>query len=238
MLLIKKKKTNILLHNYYPPKKKSFVINLASSNKQIQKKSFNMIKQAIYYTNKIGSKFYSFHAGFLLDPSPKLLGKKFGKIRLYDKNLSIKIFVKNIKILSKYAKKKNVILLIENNVITKKNLEIFKKNPLLMCDYNETIKIFKKLPSNVKLLLDVGHLKVSAKTLGFNKIDFIKKLKKKIFAAHLSENDSINDLNLPVQNNSWFWPYIKNLNYYTLEIKNEDIKILKKSIALTIKKIR
>ncbi len=234
---LKSKNHNFLVHNYYPPTKKSFVINLASKDKLIQKKSFNLAKRAINFTNKIGGSYYSFHAGFLLDPKPNMLGKNFHKIKIISRKEAIKIFVKNIQKLNKYAKKKNVKLLIENNVITKKNLKTFRQNPLLMCDYKEINLILKKLPKNVGLLLDVGHLNVSSKTLGFDKIKYIKSLRKKIFAAHLSDNNGVEDLNEPIKNNSWFWKYIKNLNYYTLEIKSKDINVLKNQISLTKKKL-
>ena len=65
---------------------------------------------------------------------------------------------------------------IENNVITKK-FDKYGFN-FLMCDVKEIKKILSCLPSNVKLMLDTGHLKVSAKTLGFNKFKAIKDLKK------------------------------------------------------------
>jgi sugar phosphate isomerase/epimerase len=235
ILKLKSKNNNFLVHNYYPPSKQSFVINLASSNKLILKKSFNLAKRAINFSNRISAKYYSFHAGFLLDPKPNLLGKRLEKIRITNRDQAIHIFVDSIQKLNKYAKEKNVKLLIENNVITKKNLRIFKQNPLLMCDDVEVKKILSKLPNDVGLLLDVGHLNVSSKTLGFDRIKYIKSLKKKIIAAHLSENDGIEDLNSPIKKRSWFWKYIKNLEYYTLEIKSKNIKTLKNQIEIANK---
>ncbi len=164
-----------------------------------------------------------------------MLGKRLEKIRITNRDQAIHIFVDSIQKLNKYAKEKNVKLLIENNVITKKNLRIFKQNPLLMCDDVEVKKILNKLPNDVGLLLDVGHLNVSSKTLGFDRIKYIKSLKKKIIAAHLSENDGIEDLNSPIKKRSWFWKYIKNLEYYTLEIKSKNIKTLKNQIEIANK---
>ena len=37
------------------------------------------------------SKYCSFHAGFLIDPNPKLLGKSFDNIKITDRNKALKI---------------------------------------------------------------------------------------------------------------------------------------------------
>ena len=94
-----------IFHNYFAPPSKDFVLNLASSNRNIIKKSINHIKKNIRYSKKFQSKFCSFHAGFRFDPSLLELGKRFSKIDLEPKKKSIKIFLKSILILSKYAKK-------------------------------------------------------------------------------------------------------------------------------------
>ncbi len=134
-------------------------------------------------------------------------------------------------------KKKNVKLLIENNVLTKKNLINFGQNPLLMVDINQTLRLAKKFPKNVKILLDVGHLKVSSKTLEFSAYDYLSKCSNYISGYHLSENNGLEDENKPIKKNSWFLPYLnKNLDYYTLEIKSMNFKKLKSQLEL-LKKI-
>ena len=76
------------------------------------------------------SKYYSFHAGFYLDPKIQSLGKKFDRAKLYNKkNFSKNIFSKFKKKLAKFIKEKKVRLLIENNVITKSNITKYKTNP-------------------------------------------------------------------------------------------------------------
>ena len=54
---------------------------------------------------------------------------------------------------------KGIQILIENNVISKIILR-FKDNPFLMADADECMKM-ENTSSNVNLLIDVGHLKVS-----------------------------------------------------------------------------
>ena len=119
----------------------------------------NHVKNSIRLSSKINSKYYSVHAGFLCDLKPSDLGNKIKKKKLYNRKKSIDIFLQNIKQISAYAKKYNIKIMIENNVITKSNLEEFGKNPLLMCDPRECLSLLKRFPSNVKMLLDVAHLR-------------------------------------------------------------------------------
>ena len=223
------KKLNLRIHNYFPPPKKPFVINLASSNKYILNKSINHAKKAINLATKIKSKYYSFHAGFLIDPSPKLLGREFKKINITNRKTALKIFKNSVILLSKIAQKKNVKIFIENNVITKKNKKIFNTNPLLLTNPREISNFFKKVPKNVKLLLDVAHLKVSSKTEKFSLFNSFKVLNKFTEGYHLSDNNGLVDNNKSFSSKSWFFKYLKkNLEYYTIEVYNKSVSDLKK----------
>jgi|TARA_Y200000002_G_scaffold381709_1_gene396501 sugar phosphate isomerase/epimerase len=228
------KNNNLFVHNYFPRPKKDFILNLCSSNKIIKKRSFDHVIKGINLSSRLGTNVFSFHAGFLIDPKIHEIGKNFKYKKLRNKKTALKDFIKNVNKLAIYAKKKGVLLLIENNVITKKNLIKFKKNPLLMTDYKDVKKIMGQTLDNVYLLIDVAHLKVSSKTLGFCKIHFLKKCERWIKAYHLSENDGNFDTNDEVKRKSWFWKYLKkNVLYYSLEIKFRNINQIKKQITLT-----
>ena len=238
--ILKKKEKNLRIHNYFPPPKIPFVINLASTNERIRLKSINFVKKNIRISKHFGN-IVSFHAGFLIDPIPKSLGKiLINKEMSFNRKKSINIFIKSIKNLSNYAKKYKVTILIENNVLTKKNLNHFNCNPFLMVDAKETIQIMKKTPKNVWLLLDFAHLKVSAKTLNFSKYNYMLKCKKWIKAYHLSDNNSINDSNSTIHSKSWFWKciFMKNINYLSAEIKTTNLKLIKSQLNLIKKKIK
>lgn len=232
--LLNKNKTKIRIHNYFPPPKSKFVINLASQDKIIIKKSLQQLKKSILLAKKLNNTYFSFHAGFRFDPKPKQLGKKFKKISLLNKNDSENIFLKNLVKLNFFAKKNNVKLLIENNVINKKNHKIFKGNPLLLTNPTDIINFFKKTPKNVGFLLDVGHLKVSSVSENFKLEEAIMKLNKITNGYHLSDNNGKEDQNKNFTKNAWFIKYLKkNLNYYTLEIYKTNInKIYKTKLML------
>ena len=48
-----KKKQNILIHNYFPRPKKDFVLNLASENKIIFRKTESFIKKSILFCSRL-----------------------------------------------------------------------------------------------------------------------------------------------------------------------------------------
>jgi len=228
-----KKIINIRLHNYFPPPKIPFVLNVASSNDEILDKTMKHIFNSIDISAKIKSKYYSFHAGFLLDPQVDKLGKKFDLLKLQNRNECIKKFKKNVIKISEYAKSKNILILIENNVLTIKNFKLFKENPFLLSNPLEICNFFDNAPNNVKLLMDVGHLKVSSVTENFSKIKALKDLSKFIGCYHLSENDGMSDSNKPFNKKAWFLKHLKkNLDYYTIEVYTKSINKLKKQYSL------
>jgi sugar phosphate isomerase/epimerase len=94
------------------------------------------------------------------------------------------------------------------------------------------LQTFSELVSDIKLLLDVAHLKVSAATLNFDPLIAIGKWKPFIEAVHLSDNDGMTDSNKPFTNGSWFWPFLKDLDcsYTSIEVNNQTISGLKEQI--------
>ena len=232
------KKSNFLIHNYFPVPKNAFVLNLASNQKKIRNLSIRLAKNAIRLSGTLGAKFYSFHAGFLIDPKISSLGKKIKeKLEITPREIARINFIKSVNYLSNYAKKYNVNLLIENNVLTKKNYVRFKGNPFLFVDSKEINEIMPRLPKNVGLLLDVAHLNVSSQTIKFNKVKFIQECDKWIKGYQLSENNGLDDQNKKIKKNSWFFKYLKKKKFYSLEIKlknlneaSDQIKIVKRYV--------
>ena len=235
-LLKRNNKVSLAVHNYFPTPRKRFVFNLASLNDKIFKLSFEHAKKAIRLAKKLGGKYYSFHAGFLIDPKINTLGKKLYSSKVYPRKLCIKKFIQRVNLLSNYAAKQNIEILIENNVINKRNIKNFNLNPLLMTNASEAIHFMKKTKKNVNLLIDVGHLKVSSRTEKFDKIGYLKKVNKWIKGYHLSDNNGLEDQNNKIKINSWFWKYLnKNVDYISLEIKNKNLSLLKGQLTLTKK---
>jgi len=92
ILLKNKKFFNFVIHNYFPVPKLPFVLNLASADKLISRLTIKHIKKSMRLAKKIGSKYYSVHAGFLCDIHHSELGKKIKKKKLKKKKKKIKNF--------------------------------------------------------------------------------------------------------------------------------------------------
>ena len=229
---------NVQLHNYFPPPKKSFVLNLASLDEKIFKRSNKHIIDSMKLCSMLGKKYYSFHAGFLCDIKPSELGKKIKKKKIFPRNACLVKFISRIKNLSIKAKKLGVKLMIENNVLSSNNLKEFKINPFLMADPEECKYVLDNVPKNVGLLVDVAHVKVSSKSLNFKAKKMFDLNSERIFGYHLSDNDGLRDSNKTFHSNSWFWKYLKNdKKYYSIEVYDNDPKKLRKLQKLTIQKL-
>jgi sugar phosphate isomerase/epimerase len=224
---------NLAIHNYFPPHEFPFVFNLASLNAEIVDSSISHAKLAIDYAALTGSGVYSFHAGYLIDPRVKELGEKINKRLINPRDKSMDLFISRVNKLSEYAESKNVKLMIENNVLSQKNYLEFGDCPLMMVELEETAEIMEKTNENVGLLIDVAHLKVSAQTLGFSGQEYLQEFKSSASAYHFSDNNGLADDNNPVTEKSWFWPFInKDLDYYSLEIYENDGDLLKSQLEL------
>ena len=206
------------VHNYFPPPEESFVLNIASSNNYICKKSIDHVKKAILFCKKIKSSEYSIHAGFRLDPDVNELGKRVSaKKKLVSKKVCEERFYSSLSEIDAYAKESGIRIYIENNVVTKGNLKLFNENPFLLSDPEDISSFLEKCPNSINLLIDVAHLKVSSKTLKFDAGKTLKDFRQNIMAFHLSDNDGNADTNDPLTKESWFWEYLKSdADFYTI----------------------
>jgi sugar phosphate isomerase/epimerase len=233
-----KNKVKFQIHNYFPPPKIPFVLNLASLDNEIYLKTLEHIYKTLESCETLGASYYSFHAGFLCDIQTKELGKKIKKKELQDRSESISLFTERVLKVADKAKKYGINIMIENNVISKNNLIEFNANPLLMCEADECLSIINNTPENINLLVDVAHLKVSAKTLNFNPETFLEKCNNITEGYHLSDNNGLADTNEKFDDKSWFWNKIKkSLKYYSIEVYGLDFSEISKLHLLAKNKL-
>jgi len=232
------KQIRFQVHNYFPPPENPFVLNMGSLDPLIGDRSVAHVKRALEWCKALGGDRYSFHAGFLLDPKVDELGRRIINRDLYERNACIETFIDRVSHLAGIAQEEGITLMIENNVLSAKNSVEFADNPLLMCEPDECKKIMAKIPGNVGLLIDVAHLKVSARSLGFDPGGMFEQCQDRIVGYHLSDNDGLEDSNQPFTENAWFWPYLMpNVGYYTVEVYGRSPAQLLQQVKLVQSKL-
>lgn len=229
---------NYVCHNYFPPPKEHFVLNLASLNDEIYEKSFTHLVKSIELSKKLGAKKFGFHAGFFIDIKVSEIGKKISKDSLFDKQKAMQRFCDGFKELQILAG--DVKLYVENNVFSSTNYETYDgDNIFMLASSNEYDELKNKIDFN--LLLDVAHLKVSSKTLGFDFEDELKKMISVSDYIHISDNDALHDLNHKLQKDSSLVELLgqqnlKNKNF-TLEIY-DDMDAIKETYRILLEVIQ
>jgi len=183
---------NYRCHNYFPPPKEPFVLNLASLNDETFQMTFKHLQKVIALSKKLGSSKFAFHAGFFIDIKLSEIGKKLSRDNLFDEKKAVERFCNAYEDIKKEAQ--DLSLFIENNVFSKTNAKTYNgENPFMMTNFNEYKSLREKIDFN--LLLDVAHLKVSAKTLRLNWEDEFENMMNASSYIHVSNNDGFHDLN-------------------------------------------
>lgn len=209
-IIARSKKTNILLHNYIPAPEIPFVLNLAARDADTLGKSTNLVKTALEISHDIGASFYAVHSGFAYDAQPQFLGKKQTHLAHYPLSEAHNVFLASMIDLAQYARSLGVILLIENNVLPAFNLIDGANKSYLVVGPDDSLEVLNTLASlGVGLLLDTGHLAVSAQALQFSPVEFIETMRYYIKAFQLSDNDGTIDSHSPITPDSWVLPQLK-----------------------------
>ena len=183
---------NYLVHNYFPPPKEDFVLNLASLDDTIFEKTLRQLRKAVQFARLLETDKFGFHAGFYVDININEIGKAIAVYNLSDTKRAYVRFCDGFNLIRNEAKKMEIY--IENNVYSKTNFNIYgSQNPFMLTSPTEYKELQQHI--NFKLLLDVAHLYVSSRALGF---DFDANLEHMIMQTdyiHLSNNDGFSDQN-------------------------------------------
>lgn len=224
---------NFLLHNYFPPPQNQLVLNLSSLDDEIYNNSLEHYKKALDLSDLLGAKKFGLHAGLLIDPKVKELGKSISTQAMYDRSKAIDRFCEGYEILNDYSK--GTKLYVENNVFSDANNKRFASNPFLFTDYNSYIELSQLLKFNV--LLDVAHLKVSCNSLDLSFGDELIKLAEIAEYIHISDNDALSDSNEYLRKDSDMFKKVSKLKLkdktITIEIYEDLQKIINSFELLT-----
>ena len=227
-----------LVHNYFPIPKKEFVLNLASSNKEIRIKSIDHVINAINMCANINGELYTFHPGFLTDPhGPNADDKNYDfqwdedRKSNIDYEHTIDLLYDTFDLIINHARDKNVKIAIETQGSFNNNAHLIFQKPE---EYYPLINRYE--PNEIGINLNLGHLILSSNAFGFSVDEFISIVENYIVAMELSHNDGVEDQHLPIENEAWYWNIIKNNKFSNafkiLEYRNTPIESVLRSIDI------
>ncbi|TKX82267.1 sugar phosphate isomerase/epimerase family protein [Halorubrum sp. SD626R] len=226
--------TPLICHNYFLPVKNPFILNLASQDSTILRRSRDYVRRAIEFCGANDIELYSFHSGFRTDPSLSL--EFTGPIAEYERAFTT--FQESVAELATYGDEQGVDLAIENNVLNRENLVDGANKHLLMCEAMEFTRFFDTLDAeNVGILLDAGHLSVTAETLCFEPETFVDAIQDEVVAIHIHDNNGESDQHRPPETNGLSMAVLDKIAWgtdipVTLEAHYDESEELRASIDL------
>mgnify|MGYP006092970239 CR=1 FL=1 len=229
---------NFLVHNYFPVPKIGLVVNIASLDEEIRKRSISHIKKAIDFSESLGSELYTFHPGFILDPLSSNISDKNYDFEWeqnnnlhFHKDLAKQHMYSSLDEIIKYSSNFSVKIAIETEGSLSKKDYLLMQTPV---DYEEFVSKYQ--PSDIGINLNIGHLALASRAFNFSKRNFLDIIEKYIVAMELSHNNFLEDEHLPLVFDGWYWPLIFDFRFNTaikiLEYRNTDITDVLSSIDL------
>lgn len=210
LLALKDQGYHFLVHGYFPPPKEHFLLNFADKSE----KTRGFISHSLDYVKSLGISYYSTHAGFASDFT---IGKK-ENLEGGRKQFVYSDVQKNI---DWFFESFNTIALALENLFPNHG----DKN---CCFWMKPESIIEALNSDSRLylLLDLGHLKITARAFGFSWEnaceEFLNSYMHRIKEIHVSENDGLFDDHLAVSEESY---QVKLIRKFASEIRKYGINI-------------
>jgi len=185
---------NFTVHAFFPPSPDIKVfLNFGSSDHILLKKYINYSKGALEFCRKIDALIYSVHAGY--DSEVDL-----GANRLSDKiSNDVKVFenTKNSLLeLTDYAARYGLRVAVENH--SSQDRYMFFSDPKDLLDLLNAVNA-----KNLGLLIDVAHLNIASRKLGFDFKKSLESVKDKVFEFHIHYNQGDCDEHRPLPEQSY-----------------------------------
>lgn len=227
-------------HNFFPPTADRLIINIASENAQIRKKSVAFMKNAIDFAEQLGAKVYTIHPGFLADPigegrSEKSYDFKFAEIKSeltkrYEEHLNF--FFESLDELAEYVKNCPVKIALETQgSVTKKEYVLFSKPD----DFESFFR--RQYHSGIGFNLNLAHTALASKVWGFNLMQTLNRLLPNTLAIEVSHTDLHYDDHKALVPGGWYLDVLRRLTIspdipLIFEARNVSLDEVKRSYAL------
>lgn len=199
-----------LVHNYFPPPKEPFVVNVASLNEQIRQRSIEHILSSITFCAEIGATLYTFHPGFLSDPDgPSTLSSNYD-FRFRSEKLcsdmyeaAFERFIDAVYLIVAHARSLGVQVAVESQGSVSKRAHVFLQAP------DEFDFFLSRVPDpSIGINLNLGHLNLAANVFGFDRLELVSRISRRIVAMEVSHNEGVEDEHRPLVDGAWYWSVV------------------------------
>ena len=213
---------NYITHNFFPPVDERIILNIASVDNAIRKKSITFIKGAIGFAEKIGAEIYTIHPGFLEDPLGESKSSEKYDFKFPSEDLSSphpnyqacnENLFRSLCEIGAYLDGKNVKITIETQgSFTKKNTVLFSKP-------DEFIYFMNSIQNpQIGINLNLGHLNLASRVWGFDKTQVLEIVKPRLLAVEVSHNDGVEDDHQALRLNSWYLNILRNYSFKDIPV--------------------
>lgn len=202
-----------ITHNFFPPTSDRFILNIASTDESILRRSLMFIKQAIDFAELIGAEIYTIHPGFLIDPAGESRSSKIYDFEFPYNSSAIttsnylrcfEIFLNSLNEISSYIRNKPITVAVETQgSVSKKFFMLFSKPK----DFSIFFKEIQNI--NIGINLNLGHLNLAANAWGFDKYKLVEMIKPLIVAVEVSHNDGAEDSHQALKSDGWYMNLLK-----------------------------
>lgn len=195
---------SFVLHNYFPCPKEDFVLNIASPDAETRGRSEALVASACAVANAVGSPVYGIHSGYLADAEATRDGKfVFHRDRVGGVSECLGRTVQFVtELLYKNLPPRGGLLL--ENLFPSETGENFS----LACTPHDIAELFAAIDDRrVSLLLDFSHFELTCNIFGLQHDraldDLLARMADRIGGIHMSGNDGLRDIHLPVGADGW-----------------------------------
>lgn len=197
-----------LVHNYFPPPRDSFVVNVASDDEPLRRRSLTHATDGLEFAARVGAPLYTFHPGFLGDPvaasrRPGRYDFQFGCDPPTAYDAAFARFLDAARVLVARAETLGVHVAVETEGSVRKGDRLLLQRP------EEFDALFAAVPSTaLGVNLNLGHLNLAANAYAFDRHTFIDRVAARVLAFELSDNDGTEDEHRPPVPGAWYWDIV------------------------------
>lgn len=202
----------LALHNAFPLPSRDFIMNLLDRDQANRDHSLRVAVQGLKLSRAIGASAFGVHPGFLGSPASfpdrhgfRFIEEEFTSEHRTEAMERLLDSLDQVMAATGTSNSGSALFCIENPPLTRA-----KANHLMLGDPDELLFLAQQAESRgAALLLDLGHLRVTAATLGLDPVGMMESLAPFTGALHISQNDGSADQHLPPVPDSWFMGRLK-----------------------------